>query len=793
MLIIVKVVGDEVYIMDTDDNCIVESVPKGVYLQSKVLGIPVDDRYIEELSPFKVDVLRAGFFEMGIDDVLSTLRDIEGQPRLPELVFNKLPIDKLLSVVSDAEAKVRLVSNVDYAELISSGAVQEFKDIMNSLSVVEDSEDSYEEEEFEDDLFGSEEDIDLEPFQDDDEFDYGDVEEFDYDESSNDSVFLVSQLYNKLSQEEVGLLDEYSKFHSRLVFKESNGDLGLSTNNSSDYRNWKRQELSNIHGDENWVYEGYVDTGAFPGGYCEMGHPLRYIHFARGVKSGKIVKFGIKCIGDFFEVDSSVTNGLLKAQRENLSDLLELSQIYSSNESVEGAKKSFYVFNILYKAELAKEQQQSEVFAELLSLIDKFNKAGLVYPKSMTKLFKVLFFKVDTLKDLSLRAEVRSRVIEDCFGSTGIQVDTYFKQNGGASNIYYKYDYSSLKYPTKSFMFSLVTYLDLVFNTNLEGIYKYNPIIGLNVRGEGGKSKTAIDKYKTRQIAAEMFYAYALEQVEQYSSLVKFFDIFNKAIEATNLFNSFTLNWKKPYLNAYDLKYKNLSSVQSCKTASAKMLDFSKRYRLTPSVEDANKVLSQYISDFESALPSLAGFRLGFSDICKTTLIEEDTTETKKTFFIELDFTDGHFNDTLAEIDASIKFVQASPLEDKFNAVNKFPLDVLTTIRSKGWVSDKQRAVLERFLVSLEDFVNRVKNNDFEAREEDTEIDKIVKDCERAIEILDSGKYFREVVKVVPTYTLQKLKSILSSICSRRSASEKQMYYVNIARNVLAEIDKSSS
>lgn len=53
---------------------------------------------------------------------------------------------------------------------------------------------------------------------------------------------------------------------------------------------------------KDWRYEGYYDTGEFGRGKCSLGHKLRYVHFARNIKTGEQVKFGIKCVTDFFKL-----------------------------------------------------------------------------------------------------------------------------------------------------------------------------------------------------------------------------------------------------------------------------------------------------------------------------------------------------------------------------------------------------------------------------------------------------------------------------------------------------------
>jgi len=53
---------------------------------------------------------------------------------------------------------------------------------------------------------------------------------------------------------------------------------------------------------KSWTYEGYKDTGRKGNDHCSMGHALRYVHFAKNKETKEQIKFGIKCISDFFEI-----------------------------------------------------------------------------------------------------------------------------------------------------------------------------------------------------------------------------------------------------------------------------------------------------------------------------------------------------------------------------------------------------------------------------------------------------------------------------------------------------------
>ena len=71
---------------------------------------------------------------------------------------------------------------------------------------------------------------------------------------------------------------------------------------------------------DDWVYYGYYDSGRRGNEYCEAGHPLRYVHIAYNKKTGKELKFGIKCVTDFFNLSPAqlkfIKNGFNEANAE---------------------------------------------------------------------------------------------------------------------------------------------------------------------------------------------------------------------------------------------------------------------------------------------------------------------------------------------------------------------------------------------------------------------------------------------------------------------------------------------
>ena len=74
-----------------------------------------------------------------------------------------------------------------------------------------------------------------------------------------------------------------------------------------------------------WKYDGYYDAGYRGADHCSAGHALRYVHIAKNIKTGEEVKFGIKCVSDFFSITPAqlkfIKAGFNEANREIMSSI----------------------------------------------------------------------------------------------------------------------------------------------------------------------------------------------------------------------------------------------------------------------------------------------------------------------------------------------------------------------------------------------------------------------------------------------------------------------------------------
>ncbi len=171
--------------------------------------------------------------------------------------------------------------------------------------------------------------------------DYGDID--DYDDYEDEEESKISKLYALLTPEQVVLLKKYYLWYSQRIFTNAQKDPTLGM---KDQRRLaaKKADLAQLRKTGGlWHYAGFVDGGYYGADSCTLGHTLRYTHlawdvtvsdidtaffgenytdsFEQAVQSNNCIKFGIKCISDFFEVSPECTKALQAAQREAIKDM----------------------------------------------------------------------------------------------------------------------------------------------------------------------------------------------------------------------------------------------------------------------------------------------------------------------------------------------------------------------------------------------------------------------------------------------------------------------------------------
>ena len=109
---------------------------------------------------------------------------------------------------------------------------------------------------------------------------------------------------------EYGMTDEQVEFYKKYSMERSR----------KAYERIAAKELGTDTLIDDWVYCGYYDAGYRGAEFCDAGHALRYVHIALNKKTGKKLKFGIKCVTDFFNLTPAqikfIKNGFAEANDE---------------------------------------------------------------------------------------------------------------------------------------------------------------------------------------------------------------------------------------------------------------------------------------------------------------------------------------------------------------------------------------------------------------------------------------------------------------------------------------------
>lgn len=152
----------------------------------------------------------------------------------------------------------------------------------------------------------------------------------------------------------------------------------------------KLAKLAELRGYDRWVYGGYMDCREVGKVHCELGHPLRHVHYANAVdKSGKVLRticFGEDCSADFFSIPRENMAKLAKVRQQVSSEIDELLEIMNNRDTA--SEEDLHPVPLFEK--IVFSQSEAEIvkfFGQKLgtSLLD-YRATGLPFPQSMVEL-----------------------------------------------------------------------------------------------------------------------------------------------------------------------------------------------------------------------------------------------------------------------------------------------------------------------------------------------------------------------------------------------------------------------
>lgn len=324
-----------------------------------------------------------------------------------------------IEVVAEADLILLILCDLSAVDMngkkvtVQGGKLDMSVTFMDILDVDEDTEEEDEWEDYDDTNFGVDEETDDSIGDDIDYSDY-DYEDDVFEEDSSPEGSVVSKLYALLNEKQIEVIKRYYIWFSQRLFEDSN--KGASMQFKSAARKLKKQnDLKQLRGSAQWRYAGFVDTGSVRYGYtCTLGHPLRYMHLAWNIEVGDIetsffgedydfdvekvissngcIVFGIKCIGDFFDVDDECIRNLQRTQRDSLSDMATMYEFYQ-NGVVAEAIDSFNIMDAIVskinlsdnKRKMLNADYKPVIPQSMVAFYKQFRACGLIPPKSLVQ------------------------------------------------------------------------------------------------------------------------------------------------------------------------------------------------------------------------------------------------------------------------------------------------------------------------------------------------------------------------------------------------------------------------
>lgn len=209
--------------------------------------------------------------------------------------------------------------------------------------------------------------------------------------------------------------EEQRKLLSRWFLQESFYEEGLQRielelNTDTDYFREKAAKLATLMGGGTWYFKelNYFESGA----KCTLGHDIKWEFVAEEEATGEVLKFGVDCVQDFFNIEGQVQNQLVRFRTRYFNEMLTYAYSYSQQL---GYQKNFgfalpSFWQSLVDGVFAKPTSKIEY---LLKFIREFNSLNMPLPVSL---------RLQFLRELEQQRahNLRYRFMENTFGAVSL-------------------------------------------------------------------------------------------------------------------------------------------------------------------------------------------------------------------------------------------------------------------------------------------------------------------------------------------------------------------------------------
>lgn len=244
--------------------------------------------------------------------------------------------------------------------------------------------------------------------------------EREFEQYKKDELKYNENLYDNISLSQYKVIQEYFRWMSKNRVRELTKDTSLEVLPE------KAVELASRFGNvDDWEYDGCVDTGYFGGGECELGHALRYEHYAYSASTGQTIIFGVKCVSDFFGIEPKKLRSINKVQAEILEEVKLIIFILETGKYKEYIGR--YYKDLLDVVKALKPNVNKYFGADWNEQMAEFISVGLPLTPSMIDRFnwvKQRYYK-RAIKLLKIKDLFNDGVILDALDRIGFEPDTY--------------------------------------------------------------------------------------------------------------------------------------------------------------------------------------------------------------------------------------------------------------------------------------------------------------------------------------------------------------------------------
>ena len=247
-------------------------------------------------------------------------------------------------------------------------------------------------------------------------------EYFDYKE---DELKNSKSIYDRLNPLQVQAVKKYFRWRTKNRFGE------LCKNTSLIAKPKKAEIMSRIMGNAtDWIYDGCVDTGYLGGGHCELGHALRYEHYAYSPSINRQIVFGVTCAADFFGIEPDRLRKISKVQGEILEEVKEILFIMETGKHKQ--YRNFYYGDLPKVIDMFRSNLDEVFGAGWNKMMGSFLECNLPFTRSMVDKYYFIKKRIYEPKLAELqKASLQSKLLGDD------PAKKQFYANGAYSELFY--------------------------------------------------------------------------------------------------------------------------------------------------------------------------------------------------------------------------------------------------------------------------------------------------------------------------------------------------------------------